>query len=220
MSIDYCAAGVTRFKAHLQILKGKRLKPMRQEEIPDSVMKRNAAFTVTLIRGLLAISLGAVLLFQPDKTRSMLGNFMGMFWLASGIISIRWSVSGERARRIALLTGVIGVLAGLAMLTRGLTNAWIRQDILFSLLGVVIVLTGTLHVFGGFRVGEHAHRKWSWTSFILGAFEIVLGLMLIFEPLGRSIFFYLAASIWALVGGFILIMDAIRLRRAAVKIVQ
>jgi uncharacterized membrane protein HdeD (DUF308 family) len=119
-----------------------------------------------------------------------------------------------------LLTGVIGILAGLAMLTRGLTNAWVRQDILFSLLGVVIVLTGILHVTGGFRIGEDAHRKWSWTSFILGVFEIVLGLMLIFEPMGRSIFFYLAASIWALVGGIILILDAISLRRAAVEIGQ
>jgi uncharacterized membrane protein HdeD (DUF308 family) len=150
----------------------------------------------------------------------MLANFMGMFWLASGIISIRWSVSGERARRIALLTGVIGVLAGLAMLTRNLATAWVRQDILFSLLGVVIVLTGTLHISGGFRIGEHAHRKWSWTSFILGAFEIVLGVMLIFEPMGRSFVFYLAVSIWALVGGIILIMDAVRLRRAAAEMVQ
>ena len=204
----------------MQALKDKRHKQTRHEDLLDNAMKRNAAFTITLVRGLLAISLGAVLLFQPDKTRSMLGNFMGMFWLASGIISLRWSVSGERARRVALLTGVIGVLAGLAMLTRGLTNAWVRQDILFSLLGVVIVLTGTLHIFGGFRVGEHAHRKWSWTSFILGAFEIVLGLMLIFEPMGRSIFFYLAASIWALVGGVILILDAIRIRRAAEEMVQ
>ena len=204
----------------MQALKGKRLEQMRQEGFPDSVMKRNAAFTITLIRGLLAISLGAILLFQPDKTRSMLGNFMGMFWLASGIVSIRWSVSGERARRVAFLTGVIGVLAGLAMLTRGLTNAWVRQDILFSLLGVVIVLTGTLHIFGGFRVGEHAHRKWSWTSFILGAFEIVLGLMLIFEPMGRSTLFYLAASIWALVGGVILFLDAIRIRRSTEEMVQ
>jgi hypothetical protein len=39
--------------------------------------------------------------------------------------------------------------------------------------------------------------------------------MLIVEPLGRSTFFYLAASIWALVGGFILISDALRLRRAS-----
>jgi len=217
MSIDYCAAGVTRFKAHMQALMGKR---MGQQEFPDSVMKRHAAFTITLIRGLLAITLGAILLFQPDKTRPILGNFMGMFWLASGIISLRWSVSGERARRTGVVAGAIGILAGLAMLTRGLTNAWVRQDILFSLLGVVIVLTGTLHISGGFRVGEHAHRKWSWTSFILGAFEIVLGLMLIFEPMGRSVVFYLTISIWALVGGFILIMDAVRLRKAAAEIVQ
>jgi len=58
-------------------------------------MKRNVAFAITLIRGLLAISLGPILLFQPDKTGPILGNFMGMFWLASGIISIRWGASGE-----------------------------------------------------------------------------------------------------------------------------
>ena len=39
--------------------------------------------------------------------------------------------------------------------------------------------------------------------------------MLIIEPLGRSTFFYLAATIWALVGGFILIGDAFRLHKAA-----
>lgn len=105
------------------------------------------------------------------------------------------------------------------MLTRSVTNAWIRQDILFSLLGVVVLLTGILHTSGGFRVGEDAQRKWSWTSFLLGAFEIVLGLMLIIEPMGRSIFFYLAASIWALLGGIILILDAVRIRRSAVEIV-
>ena len=52
-------------------------------------MKKNVAFGITLFRGLMAITLGLVLLFQPDKTRPMLGNFMGMFWLASGIISLR-----------------------------------------------------------------------------------------------------------------------------------
>lgn len=182
-------------------------------------MKSNIGFTITLIRGLLALSLGIVLLFLPDKTRPMLGNFMGMFWLASGIISLRWSASGKRARRSGILAGVIEVLAGLAMLTRSVTNAWIRQDILFSLLGVVVLLTGILHTSGGFRVGEDAQRKWSWTSFLLGAFEIVLGLMLIIEPMGRSIFFYLAASIWALLGGIILILDAVRIRRSAVEIV-
>ena len=177
-------------------------------------MKKNVAFAITLIRGILAVSLGAALLFQPDKALPMLGNFMGMFWLASGIISLRWGASGERARLTAVLAGVIGVLAGLAMLTRRLTSTWVQEDIILSLLGVVVLLTGLLHIFGGFRVEESAHRKSSLTPFLLGLFEVVLGLMLIVEPYGRGQFFYLAVTIWALVGGFILISDAIRLRRA------
>jgi uncharacterized membrane protein HdeD (DUF308 family) len=177
-------------------------------------MKKNVVFVITLVRGILAVSLGTALLFQPEKTLPMLGNFMGMFWLASGIISLRWGASGERPHRFAVLAGVIGVLAGIAMLTRSFTRTWVPEDILFSLLGVVVLLTGVLHVFGGFRVGEGDHRKWSLTAFLLGAFEIVLGILLIVEPYGRSTFFYLAVVIWALVGGFILITDAIRLRRA------
>ena len=177
-------------------------------------MKKNVVIAITLIRGILAVSLGTALLFQPEKTLPMLGNFMGMFWLASGIISLRWGASGERPHRFAVLAGAIGVLAGLAMLTRSLTRSWVQEDILFSLLGVVILLTGILHIFGGFRVGESAHRKWSLTAFLLGAFEIVLGILLIVEPYGRGTFFYLGVVIWALVGGVILITDAIRLRRA------
>ena len=52
------------------------------------------------------------------------------------------------------------------------------------------------------------------TSVLLGAFEIVLGFVLIVEPMGRSDFFYLIVSIWAFIGGFILITAAIRLRLA------
>jgi uncharacterized membrane protein HdeD (DUF308 family) len=174
-------------------------------------MSGNAAFVITLIRGILAVSLGVMLLFQPERTRPMLANFMGMFWLVSGIFSLRWGASGERAQRVAIIAGVVGVLAGLATLTRGLTNAWVREDILLSLLGVVILLTGILHAFGGFQIGK-AHRRFMLTSVLLGAFEFVLGFVLIVEPMGRSFFFYLIVSIWALIGGFILITSAIRLR--------
>jgi len=177
-------------------------------------MKHNTLIGITLFRGIFAVGLGLVLLFQPEKTTPMLGNFMGMFWLASGLISLRWGASGERARGWALLAGGIGVLAGIAMLSRSLFDNYIPKDVMLSLLGMVILLTGCLHAFGGFQVGDEKHRKWLLTSVLLGAFEIVLGVMLIIEPLGRNLFFYLAATIWALVGGFILIGDALRLRNA------
>ena len=178
-------------------------------------MKLNPIVGITLLRGLFATILGFALIFQPEKTTPMLGNFMGMFWLSSGVISLRWGASGERARGWALLAGAIGVFAGVAMLSRNLLDDYISRDVMLSLLGVVIVLTGVLHTFGGFKIGDKQHRKLLVTSVILGVFEIVLGVMLIIEPLGRSTFFYMAATIWALVGGFILIGDAFRLHKAA-----
>ncbi len=81
------------------------------------------AFVITLIRGMFAIILGVALLFQPDKTRPLLVSFMGMFWLGSGIISLRWGVHGERARGLSLLAGAAGVLAGLGMLSRRFATA-------------------------------------------------------------------------------------------------
>ena len=56
-------------------------------------------------------------------------------------------------------------------------------------------------------------RTWSWTAFLLGVFEIVLGIMLVIEPLSLGPVVYFAASVWALLGGAILIGDAMRLRR-------
>jgi uncharacterized membrane protein HdeD (DUF308 family) len=114
-----------------------------------------------------------------------------------------------------LLAGVIGVFAGIATLSRGYLGGVIARDVMLSVLGVVILLTGILHAFGGFQVGDDKHRKISPSSLILGLFEMVLGLLLIVQPLGRSNFFYFVVSIWAFVGGFILLSDAVRLYRAS-----
>lgn len=92
------------------------------------------------------------------------------------------------------------------------------EEIALSLLGMVILLTGVLHAAGGFHIGSGRHLKWSLTSFLLGAFEVILGAMVIIEPLGRSQVEYLTASIWAFLGGLILISDGIRIRRAALNI--
>lgn len=176
-------------------------------------------FWITLIRGILAIALGVALLFWPNKAQPVLINFMGMFWLLSGIVSLRWGIHGERARGVSLLAGAIGVLAGMGMLTSHFTTGMASRDILRSVLSLIIFLTGLMHVIGGFRTGPvethlfSQNRKWSWTAFLLGFFEMVLGMMLLISPLDRGRVVYFAASVWALLGGVILIGEAVRLRR-------
>ena len=177
------------------------------------------AFWITLVRGMLAITLGVALVFWPDKARPILVNFMGMFWLVSGIVSLRWGVHGERAKGLSLLAGAVGVLAGVGMLSRRFTQGMVGEDVLLSVVGLIILLTGLMHIVGGFRTGPvethllGQNRKWSWTAFLLGLFEIVLGMILVIAPMGRGPLIYFAASVWALVGGTILLGDAVRLRR-------
>jgi uncharacterized membrane protein HdeD (DUF308 family) len=177
------------------------------------------AFWITLMRGMLAITLGVALIFWPDKARPILVSFMGMFWLVSGIVSLRWGVHGERAKGLSLLAGAAGVLAGTGMLSRRFTQGMVGEDVLLSVIGLIILLTGLMHIVGGFRTGPveshlfSANRKWSWTAFLLGLFEIVLGVILVIAPMNRGPGVYFAATVWALVGGVILIGDAARQRR-------
>ena len=190
-----------------------------QQHPEERIMNRgNIAFLITLLRGFFAVTLGIALIFQQDKTRLILANFMGIYWLVSGVVSLRFSATGKRARELALLAGVVGVVAGLAMLGRSITLDYIAEEIVISILGIMIMLTGFLHIFGGFRVEQGESRKWSWTSFLLGLFEIILGVLLTIDQLDRGTIVYIAASVWALIGGFILISDALRLRRRSHQI--
>jgi uncharacterized membrane protein HdeD (DUF308 family) len=112
------------------------------------------ALGITMVRGFLAIILGLALFFQPDKSRPMLANFMGMYWLVSGVVSLRWGTAVRPVRRLAILAGTIGVLAGLMTVSRLLLQDYVGEVLIFDLMGVILVLTGLLHIFGGFLYGQ------------------------------------------------------------------
>ena len=190
---------------------------MTTESSKKSVKQTNnlqIMFWVTLLRGFMAITLGLALWIQPQKLRPFLIMSMGMFWLVSGVMSIRWGLSGKRARGMPLLAGIVGVLAGLAALSRrfDLLDTLVSDVLVITVLGIAILLTGLMHMLGGFRTGEEASREWSWTSFFMGLFEFIMGAMLIIEPMRQGTLIYLGVSIWAMIGGVILIGDALRLR--------
>jgi uncharacterized membrane protein HdeD (DUF308 family) len=170
------------------------------------------AFWITLVRALFALILGVGLLMQPDKALPILGNFIGVFWLMTGVVSLRWGVRGEKAKGTAVLAGVIGVFAGLLMLSRWIALSYVAQDLLFIVVGVIMVLTGIIHVWNGYHSELSEHGR-SWTATLLGLFEIVLGILMLVVPLEEGSLIYYAAAIWAVVGGLVIFGDALRIRR-------
>jgi uncharacterized membrane protein HdeD (DUF308 family) len=177
--------------------------------------ERRAAFWITLARSVMALALGLALLLHPDKARPMLVNFIGVFWLAAGIVSLRWGASGERARRMSVVVGIVGIVAGVLVLGRFLLSQLVGEAPIVLLLGGIVVLTGLVHVFEGFRTGADRHRQRSWMSALLGAFEIVLGLVVLVWRDDFGPFFYTVVTVWAFCAAFVLLREALRQRARA-----
>jgi uncharacterized membrane protein HdeD (DUF308 family) len=175
---------------------------------------RPMAFWITLARSVLATALGLALILQPEKTRPMLVNFMGMFWLMAGIMSLRWGANGERARRVSVVAGIIGITAGVLVLARFLILNVLGEEVVAAILGALIIMIGLVHIFEGFRTGADRQRQRSWTSTLLGVFEIGLGGVVLTwrEEFGPG--FYIIATIWAFLGAFVLLREAFGKRKA------
>jgi uncharacterized membrane protein HdeD (DUF308 family) len=109
----------------------------------------------------------------------------------------------------------VGIAGGLFVLVHPLLTGRVSFATLAFMFGFVAILTGLLHIFGGFRTSTGAVRTWSVGSFFLGVVEVILGLVVMASPGAPSRITYALATIWALVGGGGLITDAIRLRRLA-----
>jgi len=63
--------------------------------------------------------LGIAILDKPDD-RAMIANFIGVYWLLSGLLTIRWALTVRwiRGLRIGLAAGGASVIAAVLVLIR------------------------------------------------------------------------------------------------------
>jgi len=193
---------------------------MDEETKTKQNRKQNIAFWIAILRGLLAIILGILLIFNPEKSQFFLFNMMGLFWLANGIILLRHKnpVFGRQedrvlGKRMSLVLGVVAILAGLLVISRIFTRQVLPEGLVIQVLGVVILLTGILHLLGEYRIGRYIKQKRTTAQKFLAVFEILLGGLLIYSPLDRRPVVYWVATLWALIGGSLIIYDAINQAR-------
>jgi uncharacterized membrane protein HdeD (DUF308 family) len=163
---------------------------------------------ITVVRGVMAITLGLALALHHNRAPSALANFMGIYWILNGMVTIQAGRAVEgRRRQIALVAGVIGVLTGAVVLLVDVDTTF-----LLAILGVVIALTGVVHLLGGFELADISGRHWR-PGVPLGILELGLGATLIVTPgFGGSLSTWLASA-WALLGGIVLVSDALSVRR-------
>ena len=168
---------------------------------------------ITVVRGVMAIVLGLALALHHNRAPAALANFMGVYWVLNGVVTVRGGMALEgRRRRVALVAGVIGVVTGAVVL---LVN--VDTTFLLSILGVVMALTGIVHLLGGFELADMSGRRWR-PGVPLGILEVGLGATLVLTSgVGGSLSTWLASA-WALLGGMVLVSDALLIRRRLIRL--
>jgi len=162
---------------------------------------------LTLVRGIIAIALGVALLVNPDKATRDMAQFMGLYWLMSGISGIIWGIKGAKRPGLWLLLGLTEVSVGAILVFRGLLDPYLSWITVTRLAAALAFGAGLLHVFAGIRTWQISHIKWSWSSFSMGILQIILGLMLLMTPDEISPLILFSASAWAFIGGISLVTN-------------
>jgi len=163
---------------------------------------------ITLARGFMAIGLGVALALNGDRAPAALVNFMGIYWVLNGIVTLRFGMTATGARRrLAVAAGAIGIVTGATVLLVDVDTTF-----LLAILGLVIALTGIAHLLGGFEIADASGRRWR-PGVPLGILELGLGATLVLTSGQSGSLSTWLASAWAFVGGVVLVADAFAIRR-------
>ena len=159
-------------------------------------------------RAILVLSLGLAFLVAGNN-RPILGNLLSTYWLAGAILTLAWVRTnwGRHGSRLGLIAGGVGVAAAIIGLSRFLIQSAISADAALTILGATAVLVGTLRLLGAYR-DDAAERPRLSRRIILGLGEVIIGVVWIttdeVTPAVTT-----SAAIWALIGGTIMLIDAI-----------
>ena len=168
---------------------------------------------IYIFRGILAIILGILLLTQRAQWNVV--QYMGIFWLTTGLTNLAWVRSRKRDNRIArwaIVAGILEIIAGVIALMRPLLASYFSSLTIVLILGLLVIITGVLHIFGGFRISTAYGSQWAWGSYLVGSLQLILGVIVLIYPWEPIPIVLLIASIWCIITGILLLIDA-RLKR-------
>src|SRR5260370_37127807 len=161
---------------------------------------------VFLLQGFAGIILGLMLLTEPGATIVTLTTVLGFYWLIMGLLAlVQVFVDRSTPWIWSLLSGLVGILAGLFVLRHPLIAALTVPTVLVIILGVQGLAMGALQIIGGFKGGGIG-------PFILGGINVLVGILLLCSPIASALAVPILFGVLLLIQGAGLIILAFRVR--------
>ena len=164
---------------------------------------------VLLLYGLVALVFGAVAILQPLAAATALAWAIGVMAVVEGVISLvalfggNSGVSRGWLAVYALASLVFGVLA--------VINPLATASVLVLLLAVWLIVAGIHRIVFAVRVRRHIQGEW--LLILSGVLAIVLGALLVANPLAGVAVTTFWIGIGSLIYGVLQVVVAFRLRR-------
>jgi uncharacterized membrane protein HdeD (DUF308 family) len=166
------------------------------------------AWWVVLIQGIAAMILGLFFLFQPGMTSIVLIQFVGIWWLFTGVLAIIQLFRDRTQWGWKLAMGIIGILAGITVLSQPIFSTVLIGTFYVFVIGIQGLFIGGLDLYRAFNGG-------GWGAGAMGVLSLIFGLLLISSPLSAALLLPFLFGGLALIFGGISIWGAFQLRKVA-----
>ncbi len=173
----------------------------------------SAAWWLILFRGIILLLFGVFLITVPGLVLSSLVLFFGLYWFAHGVFSLigLFAKRASAHRGLLLLDAVIGILAGIFVLSHPLFTAFLIPTAIVAILAILGISMGSINLFQGIKGGGAGIT-------ILGIINIFFGVFLLLHPALVAMFasfLPITAGILGIIGGIALVVNALSVRAAA-----
>ncbi len=162
---------------------------------------------LVLIQGLAALILGIALLAWPYRTLMLMVIFLGAYWFVTGIFSIISIFSNPENKGWKILTGILGIIAGAVILIYPYYSSVLLPALLVLFIGFWGLIIGCTQLAAAFP-------KKDWAMAIIGIFAIILGLLIISEPVISTAMLPFVLGIFGVFGGVIIMIFAFKAKGA------
>jgi uncharacterized membrane protein HdeD (DUF308 family) len=168
--------------------------------------QQSGAWWLFLLQGIAGILLGLMLLTAPGATLLALMTFLGFYLLITGMLSlVRVFVDRSTPWLWSLLSGIVGILAGIFVLNHPLLAAVTVPTVLIIVLGIEALIMGVFEIIRGFQGGGAG-------AFILGVINVLIGLLLVGRPMAAALAVPFVFGVLLLIEGVGLTIWAFRAR--------
>ncbi len=160
---------------------------------------------LVLVQGIFALIIGVLLLIAPGKTTLFIVQFLGIYWLISGIFQIVGIFIDSTAWGWKLFGGVIGILAGFAVINHPLWSTYLVPNVLVIIIGIAGIFMGIVSLVQAFQGG-------GWGVGILGGLSILFGILLLANPIAATLTLPWVFGVFGVIGGILSIIAAFKLK--------